>query len=280
MKTYSSKPGNETSKIITCPTCGEAEFAPHWDCGDFSFVKCGNCGLLYQNPQPKLDELIKRYDGDYFSYEIDNEKNFFGLMKLGLEDINFFNLLGEGEERSFLDIGCATGMLISHLQDQGWRTAGVEVCAPSAEYGIKERGVDIRICTLEQAEFPDNSFQVVHCSHLIEHLTDPASFVNEVKRILKPGGYFIVTTPNTAGFQTWLFKEKWRSAIADHMCLFSVKNLRYLLSRYGFKDLKWKTWGGLAVGSAPRGIKAIVDKMAKKFGFGDVMLCLARKELQ
>ena len=69
----------------------------------------------------------------------------------------------------------------------------------------------------------------------------------------------LVTTPNIKGFQAGLFGKKWRSAIADHLTLFSKKSLRSMLAKAGFTILKIRTWGGLAKGTAPKLIKFIMD---------------------
>jgi SAM-dependent methyltransferase len=135
----------------------------------------------------------------------------------------------------------------------------------------------VRDTPLEECHFSPGFFNVILASHLIEHLNDPAGFVGEVRRVLAPGGYFLVTTPNIAGFQARLFRGRWRSAIFDHLYLFSVKNLSRLLGENGFSIQKVSTWGGLAAGTAPRVLKAIADKGAKKFGWGDVMLVRAKR---
>jgi SAM-dependent methyltransferase len=235
---------------------------------------------VFQNPQPVFEDLKTRYGDNYFEYELNNEKNFFNLMKLGLQDIRFFELTaGLDKQKRFLDVGCATGMLLEHLQDLGWTARGVELCRESAEHGIRSRNLDIFIGTLEEAEFPDSFFPVAHFSHLIEHVPDPKAFLAEIHRILVPGGYAVVVTPNIAGLQARLFRERWRSAIADHLTLFSKNTLRKMLASCGFRVLKTVTWGGLAKGSAPGFIKAPADYLAKKLGFGDVVLMLARKGL-
>lgn len=278
MKTYSTKPGKEQSENIVCNFCGERNDIPVIKTDDYRFVKCSSCGLIYQNPQPKEDDLLRRYGDHYFNYELENAGNFFNLMLLGLEDISFFSYADRWcKEKKFLDIGCATGMLLQHMKKLNWKEKGVEVCEEAARYGIGKRGVDIVIGTLQAARFNNESFSAVHCSHLVEHLTDPRSFFAEVRRILKPSGLFIVATPNIDGFQAKLFKEKWRSAIADHMVLFSKKTLENYFSEYGFTVLKNKTWGGLAEGSAPRVLKRITDRTVKVLGWGDVMIYLVQK---
>ena len=277
-KTYSSAPGAERQETIPCPGCGHSRARRVLACDGFAFVRCGACSLVYQNPRPVFEDVRKRYAGQYFSYELENERNFFGLMKLGLRDIGFNELTRSlPGPRSFLDIGCATGMLIESMKGEGWDARGVDVCRESAEYGIAHRGVPIFVGTLEEARFPAESFSVVHFSHLIEHVPDPRGFLSEVRRILAPQGYAIITTPNVDGFQARLFGKGWRSAIADHLTLFSKRTLGKMIVESGFEVRQTVTWGGLAVGTAPGIFKKPIDLLAKKWGFGDVVLFLAAK---
>ena len=82
MKTFSMSPGEEKKRLIECPVCGYPESSPRWS-GSMGFVTCGRCGLVYQNPQPMLEDLAQRYDDEYFEYERENEENFFSLMLMG-----------------------------------------------------------------------------------------------------------------------------------------------------------------------------------------------------
>ncbi len=283
MKTYYSERSNEKRIHVRCNLCGSDDMKEVFTIEGSNFVQCRKCGLVYQNPQPVFSDLQRRYGKNYFEYEIENERNFFRLMLLGLKDINFEKLesgilnTSMGGAR-FMDIGCATGMLLSHMKSRGWITKGVELCRESAEYGIRERGLDIHIGPVENSGTESDSFSVIHFSHLIEHVPDPMALLKEVHRILVPNGYAIVTTPNFHGFQAKLLKKNWRSAIPDHLFLFTPATLREMLKKTGFEIEKFITWGGIAKGLAPYFIKAPMDRLAKLLGFGDVMLFLARKD--
>jgi 2-polyprenyl-3-methyl-5-hydroxy-6-metoxy-1,4-benzoquinol methylase len=277
-KTYSSVPGVERHESVPCLGCGSLRARAYLACDGVAFVRCDSCALVFQNPRPVFDDVRKRYAGQYFAYELENERNFFGLMRMGLRDIRFDALAATlPQPHTFLDIGCATGMLIESMKGQGWDARGVDVCRESAEYGMAHRGVSIVVGTLEEARFPSESFSIIHFSHLIEHVPDPIGFLREVRRILTPQGYAIITTPNVDGFQARLFGRAWRSAIADHLALFSKKTLASLLSKNGFDIRQTVTWGGLAEGTAPGFIKKPMDFLAKRMGFGDVVLFLAAK---
>lgn len=281
MKTYFKQPrSDETMIAVSCPICGRSEVKAYWTLPDYSFQQCLGCGHVYQNPRPAAPDLVQRYDDDYKDYEVDNADNFFNLMQLGLSDIGFEELeAAMPVHRSFLDIGCATGKLLAWMQGRGWRAEGVEVCEASARYGRENRGVVIHVGMIEELQLPAASYDLVHSSHVIEHVPEPDKFLSEIFRMLAPGGYCVCVTPNLASFQALVFKRQWRSAIADHVHLFSLRSLRRLIKQAGFEIVRTKTWGGIAQGMAPARIKRLWDRLAKSLGFGDVMIILARKPL-
>jgi len=272
------------SATVPCTICGGLDFKDALQCEGFSFVRCKSCSLAQRNPQPQKEEIIARYSNtfgkDYLSYELENEDAFLKLQQLALKDAKFDKLekvlLSAKEPPSVLDVGCATGALLESLRERGWRATGVEI-SPCADYAQKERKLDVRNIPLEEIKFPNGSFNAVLASHLIEHLNDPRSFLTEVHRILKEDGRVFITTPNIDGLQSRLYGGKWRSAIFDHLYLFSIRTLKNLLKSTGFKIEKIKTWGGLAAGLPPKWLKKPADFLAKPLGFGDVMIIKAKR---
>lgn len=263
----------EDIEEIFCNICGSKRTSLYLKLDGFSYKKCLGCGLVYQNPRPVFKDLKKRYGDNYFDYELSNQDNFFQLMKLGLRDIRINDFYEDDiKNRKFLDIGCATGLLLNHMKGSGWDTKGVEICRPSAEYGIKESSLDIFIGTLEEAAFRDNYFDVVHFSHLIEHVPDPKALLVEINRILKNDGHMIMTTPNADGWQARASKSNWRSAITDHIYLFTKTTMRKLLGITNYRIVEQISWGGIPRGNKPDYIKKPADKLAKYFNIGDVML--------
>ncbi len=278
MKTFSTAPEGETLLPIRCAVCGSNRYRLYWDCGTYQFQKCLDCGVLYQNPQPIPKDILSRYAEEYYQYELANEENFFGLMMLGLRDVGFEEFEASlPRTKRFLDIGCATGRLLQEMRQRGWETQGVEVCEPSARHAREKRGLDVFLGNLESSPFSENSFDAIHFSHVIEHVNDPFAFLSKVARLLKPEGQAFIVTPRYTGLQARLFKTRWRSAIADHLYLFSRKTLVRLCRRAGLIPLRFQTWGGLGVGTAPKWVKTFVDPLAKKLGFGDVMMIRARR---
>jgi SAM-dependent methyltransferase len=284
MKTFATRPRPEPSRAVPCALCGGEAFAPLWDCGAFSFARCVSCGLVQQNPQPLAAAVAARYDASYLEYEAENQLAYRDLELLALRDLGVLEASGPREGRAsrtprVLDVGCATGALLDAFRSQGWDPMGVELCAPAAEYGRSRYRLPIHTGSLESAGFEAASFDMIHASHLIEHLNEPGLFLDEVSRLLSPGGALVLTTPNVDGFQARLLGGEWRSAIYDHLYLFSRRSLVRLLGTRGFSCDRTITWGGWARGLKPGFVKKPLDVLAKKAGFGDVMAILARKPL-
>ena len=285
VKTFATRPRPEPRASRPCPLCGRIGPVPLWDCGGFSFASCRGCGLVQQDPQPDPAAVASRYDGEYLAYEEANQLAYRDLELLALADLGlpepgsplFAERRPAGSRPRALDVGCATGALLDALRDRGWDAAGVELCAPAAAYGRARFGLSIHAGDLASARFPDASFDLVHASHLIEHLSDPASFLDEVGRVMAPGAILVLATPNADGFQARLLGSRWRSAIYDHLYLFSLRTLRAMLESRGFRVEREVTWGGWAAGLKPAFLKAPLDAWAKRSGRGDVMAVLARK---
>lgn len=265
---------------VVCPFCAADDGRPFFRGADFTYVRCRRCGLVYQNPRYTFRHLRSSvYGAKYFRYELRNEENFFRLMLLNLRDAAVRSRTEDWPppRKRFLDVGCATGRLLAHMRDAGWEVTGVDLCAESCRYGRRTYGVRILNTTLEAARFATSSFGFVHMSHVIEHLPDPMGSLTEVFRILMPGGLFLCVTPDCSGFQARLLRSRWRSAHRDHLTLFTRKTLRRALERTGFEVLRSFSYGGLAQGLAPAWVKRPLDVLAKRLGFGDVVVFLGRK---
>jgi len=267
----------EILQEIECPLCGSQNYKVEYSQKNFRFVRCNECGVLYQNPRPKKEFIQNRYDDKYFQYEIENQKNFFQLQIKTFNDCNIEKLLGGFKGKRILDVGCATGMLLNHLKNKGAIVHGVEICTQSCRYAYTEFQLTLYNGTLENARYESNSFDLIHFSHLIEHIEKPVDFMKEIYRITKKGGYILVTTPREDTIWSKLFKLKWRSLIPDHLVLFGRQHLISLITMIGFEPIFIESWGSIPIDSKLKFLKFLTDRFAKKFDKGDVQFILAKK---
>ncbi len=105
-------------------------------------------------------------------------------------------LVGKGNR--VLDIGCYDGTLGKLLIDKKNEVYGIEINKEVAEIA-KQKGLEVKIQDVESSfGFEDNFFDVVVAGEIIEHVLDTDFFIDEIKRVLKPDGFLILSTPNVA----------------------------------------------------------------------------------
>lgn len=150
-----------------------------------------------------------------------------------LEDVSaelaFINTLPGGR---LLDVGCGLGFFLSGV-DPKWERHGVEVSAFAAETA-REHGT-IHVGQLSEFAFPDGHFDAVVCHHVIEHVPDPAPFLREIHRILRPDGALVLGTPDFDSGCARRFGERYR-LLHDptHISLFTSDSMRRFLRDGGF----------------------------------------------
>lgn len=102
-------------------------------------------------------------------------------------------LAGDGRSKKALDAGCAEGFYTEKLKTQGWDVTAIDKTPECKNAQIVNLNHGI--------PFPDNSFDMAWSTEVIAYLENPEFFISEIRRVLKPGGTYIITTPNN-GF--WL----------------------------------------------------------------------------
>lgn len=119
---------------------------------------------------------------------------------------NIVMLLEHDSSAVLLDVGCDDGQLTMQLARAVGTSSvhGVEVVEERANLA-RSRGVDVSATDLSQGcPYDDGAFDVVCGNQVIEHLADTDRFVAEIFRVLRPGGYAIVSTENLASWHNVL----------------------------------------------------------------------------
>jgi ubiquinone/menaquinone biosynthesis C-methylase UbiE len=114
------------------------------------------------------------------------------------------DLIRKSRAQNLLDIGCGDGSLSIAMKNalSASEVYGVEISTEAVEQA-QERGLHATLVDVETSDLPfaSNYFYAIFCGEIIEHLFDPDHLLDEVYRVLKPNGFFILTTPNIG---SWL----------------------------------------------------------------------------
>jgi methionine biosynthesis protein MetW len=129
---------------------------------------------------------------------------------------------------TLLDIGCGVGEGTQYLAHAVGvtRPVGVDI-SETLVAGAIERGVDARVVDLDTAPlpYPDHSFDGVFCGEVIEHVRDTDRLLDEIRRVMKPGGLCVLSTPNLASWVNRL------ALLVGWQPFFTTVSSRYLPGR-------------------------------------------------
>lgn len=228
--------------------------------GRWSFSECPRpeCGLIWINPTPIAADLHRAYE-TYFTHNAEQD----GTPKTTLRNMLYgayraantpaWWLTGILREKArwaqmfldayqpgkVLDVGCGDGRFLHRMQAAGWTVDGIDFDAKAVANAKRLYGLTLRHGDLRAAGLPASQFEAVTMSHVIEHVLDPVGLLAEIKRLLKPGGHLVITTPNTDSIGYRKFGPCWFGLDAPrHLNLFSARSLSDVARRAGFKQIK------------------------------------------
>ncbi len=243
---------------VNCYNCGSDEFEFFLQGeedytgkeGEFQFVKCKKCGLVYQNPRISRDQIKYFYDSEYIAHR--KKKNWGMLTPLyewamNKHDRDKEKLVGKymklDTEKEVLDIGCAVGTFLLHINDK---------------YNCKISGVDFK----EGLEFPgfekinffeglfheqkmrEQQFDLITMWHFFEHDYDPNKTLEKAKEVLKDDGIMVIEVPRLDSASFKIFGRKWPGVQApQHTALYDKKNFIEMIEKHGFEVQEYLPYG-------------------------------------
>jgi 2-polyprenyl-3-methyl-5-hydroxy-6-metoxy-1,4-benzoquinol methylase len=151
-------------------------------------------------------------------------------------DLNVMRLRAK-PGRHLLDIGCGNGKYLDMMRSLGWQVEGVEV-DPAAVRQARSLELEVRQGCLEDQDYSTDSFDAITLRHVIEHVHDPLALLKECRRILKPTGRIVITTPNLESYGRKKFNCFWRGLEPPrHLMLFDFQSLLNLVKRAGLYEI-------------------------------------------
>lgn len=211
--------------------------------GHFTVVKCLSCGLMRTEPRPSPEKMGSFYPesyGPYVGTRIKTGRKT-STWKSGVthvvKKIIRFNtqVLPELVPGHMLEIGCASGSFLHKMAEQGWDVEGIEVSSDAAHLA-QASGYRVHIGTLESAPDARVPYDLVVGWMVLEHLHEPVLALQKLQRWVKPGGYLVLSVPNTASLEFKIFKDAWYALqLPTHLYHYSPKTLELVLKQSGWE---------------------------------------------
>jgi SAM-dependent methyltransferase len=154
---------------------------------------------------------------------------------------------------ALLDLGCSSGAFLESLKGEPWKLYGVEMSAQGAKVAEERSGAHVFVGDVLEAPFRRESFDVITCFDVLEHLYEPRRVMAKVGEWLKPGGIFYVLVPNIESAEARVFGTYWHGLeLPRHLFHYSPASLRNLAKTAGLGEVSLVTRRNPAVGTSLR----------------------------
>jgi SAM-dependent methyltransferase len=240
----------------SCPVCGDAcaqEWlrAPdrfHGRREKYTLVRCPACSLVWLSHPPKPEEMHLHYTDAYhklISAAGDNSPDRWRGRNAALRP--------HKQSGALLDFGCSSGSFLETLRGDDWELYGIEMSADGARTAEARSGAKVFVGDILDAPFPRESFDVITCFDVLEHLYAPREVMARVGEWLKPGGIFYVLVPNVDSAEGRVFRSYWHGLeLPRHLFHFSPTSLKFLAESAGLREVSLETRRNPAVGTSLR----------------------------
>jgi SAM-dependent methyltransferase len=239
-----------------CPICGQAG-AREWLRGPdrlhgrrdiYSLVRCPACWLVWLKNPPKPSEMHLHYTDAYhklISAGGDNSPERWEARKRVLARYK--------QSGTLLDLGCSSGSFLSFMRSESWTLYGIEMSADGGRTAEARSEAEVFVGDIVSAPFPRESFDVITCFDVLEHLYEPRRVLARVVDWLKPGGIFYVLVPNVDSAEGGAFGSYWHGLeLPRHLFHYCPASLTFLAESVGLKALSLETRRNPAVGTSLR----------------------------
>ncbi len=189
--------------LLACNLCGGIEHVPLFRKNGFELVRCAGCGLAFIANPPRADEVAQLYSAAaaYHGALLDPaDPGFAAMRKIARQHVRMLRRsLRAVQGLRLLDVGCSSGLFLDQARTAGFEVHGAELSADTAAFARSHFGLEVHAGDWREAGYAEGSFDVITLFDVIEHLPDPFAELVAIRRLLKPGGLLLQSTPNIDG---------------------------------------------------------------------------------
>lgn len=295
MATIDSTP-NTPQQWRACELCGAVQSHTRLIANGYHIVECEICGLVFVGEEVTRGDLDEYYSKAYYSGGANAYDDY---LSLGDSRRMHYRSLMPSLRRNLphttpirvLDVGCAAGFFMDVAKEVGWEPSGVEL-SPYMSRVARERGLDVRVGSLEEVDLPRESFHLVTMWDMIEHAQHPRAVLERAHELLAPGGLLVAATGDIGGLTARVYGRRWGLiAPPGHLFYFSRRSFFSMLDKTGFTPLEWQSDGAFLINDCDAQMRAgILSRLAvrlqqsrpgnavlRRLKLGSIMTVFARK---
>jgi 2-polyprenyl-3-methyl-5-hydroxy-6-metoxy-1,4-benzoquinol methylase len=165
----------------------------------FRYLACADCRLVYVDPLPLPEDLIRMYPVEYQGEPV--------VSPSGHYDDILGRIAETGTYATLLDYGCGGGRFVTEAIAKGYKVTGTEY-NPEMVEALKKAFPQASFSTVAEFGSSVERYDVIYLSNVLEHLTDPKGIMQLLKQRLNPSGIFVIEGPVENNFNLTLLLKK------------------------------------------------------------------------
>ncbi|MHC4394846.1 MAG: class I SAM-dependent methyltransferase [Planctomycetota bacterium] len=222
-----------TQSLKLYPTCSTSA-------DNFYVNRCLACRAVFLSPRPTQEQLDRAYGDSYYGL---GQKKFTGFIEKMLDYFRSSRARRINKyirpPAKILDIGCGNGRFLGYLIEHGFTGYGIELSGKAADRAAQIPNLQLKVGHLTKDQFDNDSFDGICMWHVFEHLTGPKETLQIIQKILKPGGYLMMSLPNISSLQSRLFRGRWfHLDPPKHLFFLEASVLISEMEKFGFNLIK------------------------------------------
>ncbi len=232
----------------SCPNCGNKNISIVFSAKDytvsgeqFEIWECKNCTQRFTQNIPGKEGIGKYYQSENYISHSDTSKGFINNLyhKVRKRTLVQKRKLIENttgiKAGNILDVGCGTGAFLHTMKNANWNITGLEPDVTAREKALELYGLHLEK-TEEFFSLPAQTFDAITLWHVLEHVHDLHEYIEQLKKLLKPGGKLFIAVPNYTSYDAQFYKEFWAAYdVPRHLYHFSPQSMKTLLNPHGMK---------------------------------------------
>ena len=242
-------PPPQQSTCMLCDTTTKFEFVHKLrDDKTRNVYQCGTCGHIQIIPLPSHndDEWYYQSNQMYKSAlsqisKFQNEENLMNKYRAFSEDEFKYFKKYINKNQKIIDIGAGYGWFVELMRNKGYEVDGVEISTEKRQLVEQRSGIKLFCWNLlyDISDAHKDYYDVISLIHVLEHISDPKTFLKKAAELLKPNGMIYIEVPNFDDYIKILVAEYDAfSYFRGHLSYFTAKTLSNLLINTGFKNIK------------------------------------------
>ncbi|MBX2888093.1 MAG: class I SAM-dependent methyltransferase [Ferruginibacter sp.] len=233
-----------------CPVCLSDLVKMNFAVKDFSVSgelfevwNCLHCTVLFTQGVPDALSIAPYYRSENYISHSDTQQGFVNWMYHKVRNYTLkkkaklIQRVSKKNAGKLLDVGAGTGAFADAMQKSGWQVTALE--PDSGAVAVARQKYKLSLQPLETLFQLSDNYDVITLWHVLEHVHDLHGYMDEFKRLLKPGGKLIIAVPNYCCRDRMHYGAYWAAwDVPRHLYHFSPLSLKILFEKHGFVCLK------------------------------------------